>query len=177
MKSLKRFFLYCLGLGLMVPLAACQQVSTKPEAASASQPVERVTFEHANRCIKALELSDVGQLVFTQVLYSKSVAPEHKELLVSNKTINDAQGTVLGQFIEKNKTCRTLRLQAFDDYELRQVLSEHYERMDALFAALLSKQLTIGQANAQLNANFERYQATIKKIINRSREVDEDRVG
>ena len=49
--------------------------------------------------------------------------------------------------------------------------------MDALFAALLSKELTIGQANAQLNVNFERYQATIKKIINRSREVDEDRVG
>ena len=49
--------------------------------------------------------------------------------------------------------------------------------MDALYVALLSKKLTIGQGNAQLKTNFELYGAQIKKVINRLREVDEERVG
>ena len=49
--------------------------------------------------------------------------------------------------------------------------------MDALYVALLTQELTIAQGNAQLKANFEWYGAQIKKVINRLREVDEERVG
>ena len=165
MKILNRCLIHGLGLGLLVMLTACQQVLNKPEATAPSQPAEDV------------DRSAVGQFVFAQVIYSETVAPERTELLVSNNTLSDAQRAGLEQFIEKNKACRTLRLQAFREYELRQVLIEHYERMDALYVALLTQKLTTAQGNAQLKANFELYGAQIKKVINRLREVDEERVG
>ena len=177
MKILNRCLIHGLGLGLLVMLTACQQVLNKPEATAPSQPAERVTFEQSARCSKDVDRSAVGQFIFAQVIYSETVAPERTELLVSNNTLSDAQRAGLEQFIEKNKACRTLRLQAFREYELRQVLIEHYERMDALYVALLTQKLTIAQGNAQLKTNFELYGAQIKKVINRLREVDEERVG
>ena len=177
MKILNRCFIYGLGLGLLVMLTACQHVPNKSEATAPSQPAERVTFEQSARCSKDVDRSAVGQFIFARVIYSETVAPERTELLVSYKTLRDAQRAGLEKFIEKNKACRALRLQAFREYELRQVLIEHYERMDALYVALLTQKLTIAQGNAQLKTNFELYGAQIKKVINRLREVDEERVG
>ena len=62
-------------------------------------------------------------------------------------------------------------------YEYRVQLSIFYTEMDALFDDMQNKRISIGQANVKANEIRVRYQAEIRKIYERSKEIDENRLG
>ena len=83
----------------------------------------------------------------------------------------------MNEFIEQNKECRSLRIQAFRDYEFRAQLLIFHEDMDVLFDDLLSRRITIGQSNTRSLKIRERYLIEVNKIYKRSKDIDEERVG
>ena len=92
-------------------------------------------------------------------------------------TLNDEQISALEQFIAQNRECRALRIQAFREYEFRLALTDYFEEMDLLFMDMINKAKTIAQGNAMSEQIIERYQSKIRRIIQRSRFIDEDSIG
>ena len=165
-------------LAIVISLSGCQSSTPKQSAAepiAKSTPV--VTMEQASRCNDDVNKSEVGKRVFSQLLYNSNIASEYTHIETSTQYLNDAQVELLKEFREKNKECRSLRLQAFKGYEYRTQLSIFYAEMDVLFDDMQNKRIPIGQANVKANEIRVRYQAEIRKIYERSKEFDENRLG
>ena len=158
-------------------LLGCQNTVSRSVNAEAREPPRYVSLEQANLCNQSLNNSRVGQIVFNQIFYSEIVAPERVALKTLNRTLDAEQITVLQQFIAQNHECRSLRLQAFREYEFRIALKDYFDEMDVLFADMTNKTKAIAQGNAMSAQIIERYQSTIRRIIQRSRFIDEDSIG
>ena len=177
MKLIANFFIRTSFLITSLFLVGCQNVATLAANTEAREPPRYVSLEQANLCNQSLNNSRVGQIVFNQIFYSEIVAPERVTLKTLNRTLDAEQISVLQQFIAQNHECRSLRLQAFREYEFRVALKDYFDEMDVLFADMMSKTKTIAQGNAMSAQIIERYQSTIRRIIQRSRFIDEDSIG
>ncbi len=165
-------------LAIAFVLSGCQSSATKQETATPiAKPAAVVTFAQANRCLDDLNDSEVGKRVFSQILYSPAIAREYSYLENSTQYLTDTQVELLKEFREKNKECRALRLQAFREYELKVQLTIFHNEIDQMFDELQSKRITIGQGNRQSNVIRARYQAEVRKFFDRSKEIDEERLG
>jgi hypothetical protein len=56
-------------------------------------------------------------------------------------------------------------------------LTDYFEEMDLLFTDMINKAKTVAQGNAMSEQIIERYQSKIRRIIQRSRFIDEDSIG
>jgi len=177
MKLIAKFFIRTSFLITSLFLVGCQNVATLAANTGKREPPRYVSLEQANLCNQSLNNSSVGQIVFNQIFYSEIVAPERVALKTLNRTLDAEQISVLQQFIAQNHECRSLRLQAFREYEFRVALKDYFDEMDVLFADMMSKTKTIAQGNAMSAQIIERYQSTIRRIIQRSRVIDEDSIG
>ena len=177
MKLIANFFIRTSFLITSLFLVGCQNVATLTANTEAREPPRYVSLEQANLCNQSLNNSRVGKIVFNQIFYSEIVAPERVALKTLNRTLDAEQITVLQQFIAQNHECRSLRLQAFREYEFRIALKDYFDEMDVLFADMTNKTKTIAQGNAMSAQIIERYQSTIRRIIQRSRFIDEDSIA
>ena len=177
MKLINKLFVCICCLSTLFVLAGCQNTAILAVNSETREQPKYVTLEQANICNTVLNNSHVGHIVFNQIFYSKVVAPERVELKTLNLTLNDEQISALEQFIAQNRECRALRIQAFREYEFRLALTDYFEEMDLLFTAMINKAKTIGQGNAISEQIIERYQSKIRRIIQRSRFIDEDSIG
>lgn len=165
-------------LAIAIVLSGCQSHATRALVADAADPAPKaVTIAQANRCIKDLNRSALGQRIFSQIFYSDVVAPQYTQLMTLNRYLSEAEVGLLKEFIEQNKECRSLRIQAFREYEFRAQLLIFHAEMDAMFDDVLNRRITIGQSNTQSQQIRERYLIEINKIYKRSREIDEESLG
>ena len=177
MKLINKFLISICFLITLFVLPGCQNAVTLALNAETREQPKYVTVEQANICNTVLNNSRVGHIVFNQIFYSKVVAPERVELKTLNMTLNDEQISALEQFIAQNRECRALRIQAFREYEFRLALTDYFEEMDLLFTDMINKAKTVAQGNAMSEQIIERYQSKIRRIIQRSRFIDEDSIG
>lgn len=165
-------------LGISILVSGCQSTAPKAVVVEAVDlPPKIVTITRANRCSNDLNQSELGERIFSQIFYSDIVAPQYVQLITLNRYLNDAEIELLNEFIEQNKECRSLRIQAFREYEFRAQLLIFHTEMDAVFDDLLSRRITIGHSNARSLKIRERYLIEVNKIYKRTREIDEERVG
>ncbi len=165
-------------LAIVISLSGCQSSTPKESAPdSVAKPAAVVTMAQASRCNNEVNQSEVGKRIFSELLYNSDIGREHTHIETSTQYLNDSQVELLKEFREKNKECRSLRLQASKVYEYRVQLSIFYTEMDALFDDMQNKRISIGQANVKANEIRVRYQAEIRKIYERSKEIDENRLG
>jgi hypothetical protein len=177
MKLINKLFVCICCLATLLVLPRCQNAVTLVGNAETREQPKYVAVEQANICNTVLNNSRVGHIVFNQIFYSKVVAPERVELKTLNMTLNDEQISALEQFIALNRECRALRIQAFREYEFRLALTDYFEEMDLLFTDMINKGKTIAQGNSVSEQIIERYQSKIRRIIQRSRFIDEDSIG
>lgn len=177
MKLLNKLFVCICCLATLLVLPGCQNAVTLVGNAETREQPKYVAVEQANICNTVLNNSRIGHIVFNQIFYSKVVAPERVELKTLNMTLNDEQISALEQFIAQNRECRALRIQAFREYEFRLALTDYFEEMDLLFTDMINKAKTVAQGNAMSEQIIERYQSKIRRIIQRSRFIDEDSIG
>ena len=177
MKLINKFLKSICFLVTFFVLLGCQNAVTRAGNAETREQPKYVTVEQANICNTVLNNSRIGHIVFNQIFYSKVVAPERVELKTLNMTLNDEKISALEQFIAQNRECRALRIQAFREYEFRLALTDYFEEMDLLFMDMINKAKTIAQGNAMSEQIIERYQSKIRRIIQRSRFIDEDSIG
>jgi len=177
MKLINKLFVCICCLITLFVLPGCQNTAILAVNSETREQPKYVTLEQANICNTVLNNSLVGHIVFNQIFYSKVVAPERVELKTLNLTLNDEQISALEQFIAQNRECRALRIQAFREYEFRLALTYYFEEMDLLFTAMINKAKTIAQGNVMSEQIIERYQSKIRRIIQRSRFIDEDSIG
>ena len=165
-------------LAIAIAVSGCQSTVPKAIVAESVDPAPQiVTMAQASRCTKDLNQSESGQRIFSQIFYSDIVAPQYVQLMTLNRYLSDTEIELLNEFIEQNKECRSLRIQAFRDYEFRAQLLIFHEDMDVLFDDLLSRRITIGQSNTRSLKIRERYLIEVNKIYKRSKDIDEERVG
>jgi len=167
-----------LAIAIAIAVSGCQSTVPKAIVAEVVDPAPQiVTMAQASRCTKDLNQSELGQRIFSLIFYSDIVAPQYVQLMTLNRYLSDAEIDLLNEFIEQNKECRSLRIQAFREYEFRAQLLIFHEDMDALFDDLLMRLVTIGQSNAQSQKIRDRYLIEVNKIYKRSKDIDEERVG
>ena len=165
-------------LAIAIVASGCQTNVPKVVVAEViAQTPKIVTMAQASRCTNDLNQSELGQRIFSQIFYSDIVAPQHVQLMTLKRYLSDDEIELLNEFIEQNKECRSLRAQAFREHEFRAQLLIFHTDMDALFDDLLSRRISIGQSNTQFIKIRERYLIEVNKIYQRSREIDEERVG
>jgi len=165
-------------LAIAIVASGCQSTVPKAIVAEVVDPAPQiVTMAQASRCTKDLNQSELGQRIFSQIFYSDIVAPQYVQLMTLNRYLSDAEIDLLNEFIEQNKECRSLRIQAFREYEFRAQLLIFHTDMDALFDDLLMRRVTIEQSNARSQKIRDRYLIEVNKIYKRSKDIDEERVG
>ena len=165
-------------LVIALVVSGCQSHTHKAGVAESVIRVPQVvTIAQANRCTKDLNQSELGQRIFSQIFYSDIVAPQYTQLMTLNRYLSDAEIDLLNEFIEQNKECRSLRIQAFREYEFRAQLLIFHAEIDGVFDDLLSRRITIGQSNTRSQKIRERYLSEVNKIYKRSRDIEEERVG
>ena len=165
-------------LVMIMSLSGCQSAAPlEGTATPVAQPTMVVTFAQANRCIEDINQSELGKRVFSQILYSTEITQERASLETSTQYLTDSQVELLKEFREKNKECRSLRIQAFREHELKVQLTIFHNEMDHMFDELQNKRIAIGQGNRQLKEIRARYQVEVRKFFDRSKEFDDERLG
>ncbi|MBU3545021.1 hypothetical protein ICN49_08835 [Polynucleobacter sp. MWH-Mekk-B1] len=156
---------YSLALLIGFALAGCggdgyQQEKLAPKL-SPSQKLSNAYSEaiknsnqQAKQCSDTLGNSDEGKLVRKEILFANQKDEYAQGLMGSKQHLNSKQTVALEKYIIGQKSCRGVRLNALNKVPfLPTVWIEYYKKMDGLSSQLLSKKITIGEANQQ-SVNF-----------------------
>jgi len=101
-----------------------------------------------SECVNQDKMSDAAKVVNEEVfeIVPKSV---HKEnLFLSKNTITDEESAALISYLDTSHQCRVISSQ-FPVPELKNIYASFYKQVDLVYAELLSKKITIGEANKE----------------------------
>lgn len=100
------------------------------------------------------------KLVDSQVLYYADSSPNKVELMSSTAKITPAQKQALLTYLAANQKCRQIARTEFSQYpSFLSVYNNYYGDTDVLFAKLISREITIGEANRQKSALLAKAQS------------------
>jgi hypothetical protein len=90
------------------------------------------------------------KVVDSQVLYAMETSPNKIELMASNSKITQAQKQALLTYISVNQICRELARSEFKSLpSFLLVYENYYGDIDIVYSKLISKEITIGEANRE----------------------------
>ena len=101
-----------------------------------------------NACVAEINKSEDAKFIDAQVIAITPNNPHAKDLLNSTEKINATQAKVLANFIATTHQCRLIANE-LPDAALVAVYSDFYTKIDAVYADLLAKKITIGVANQE----------------------------
>ena len=139
---------------LLVALTGCAgtQTSVSQHASNNSgeqlQKQVNVIQKKLNDCIAKVNQSDDAKFVDAHVISLTANNPNAQELFNSSEKITPEQAIVLSRFKDSTVVCRTIS-DEFPKPALVAVYSDFYKNIDAVYADLLSKRVTIGVANQE----------------------------
>lgn len=140
-------------------IAGCAQMQPQQSlnrGSNASPPqdrrieIMRSGNQAAAECAKENRSTPNGRMVETNILIFSETQPNKLNLQSSKAKLNENQKKVLRQFIAENEKCRALRLNAASGTPYFPVIQKDQVSKDAVFSKLLSGQITIGAANAEV---------------------------
>jgi hypothetical protein len=140
-----------------------QQSSYQKQTAGASNAQifvdtgNRVTSV-VNECLDKAYKDPISQLVTKEVLFAKLDSPNKIELMTSIAKISPSQAKALLAYIQINTPCRQEVMRILFAYpQISSLYSSHYGNVDILYSDLLSKRITIGEANKQKALLLEKF--------------------
>jgi hypothetical protein len=123
----------------------------------------------ANNCIEQSTKDPSSLLVSKEILFVKLDSPNKIELMSSTAKITPTQSKALLASTQVSTPCRQEILEIFTSYpQIRAVYANYYGNLDIIYADLLSKRTTIGEANKQKALLLEKVtteRATVAKSI------------
>jgi len=166
MKIIGIFFVLVASLGLL----ACAQRQYQPSATEIKRDTTmagiRNSLDRIGQCADGLRMdtSRLGdntdltilsatKLVDSQVLYYTDASTNKVELMSSAAKIAPIQRQALLTYLAANQKCRQLSRSELSQYpSFLLVYENYYGDTDILYAKLISKEITIGEANRQKSA-------------------------
>ena len=133
-------------------LAACTSnpPSNNPvQIAKAPTPIHSETVrKRLNDCIIRSNQSADALLVDSQIIAVTRNNPHAKSLFSSPDKLTDQQAIALKNYLAEANTCRSIALEGVSP-EMTAVYQDFFKHIDALYADLIAKKITIGVANQE----------------------------
>ena len=102
-------------------------------------------------CSEAVNKTDEAVLIHKEVLFAAQSDSNAKDLMSSKQRINAKQSAALEKFIIAQKSCRGLRIDSLRNVPyLASAYLDYFKKSDELDSQLLSKKITIGEANQKV---------------------------
>lgn len=159
---------------LTLGLSACannvQYTPTQAQNQVSALMAKKTEWRSAvDACYQKLEANPVSQLVSTEVLFDGVNSPNKMTLMTSNLKLSEKQKKAFLEFLALNQKCRSIDAQ-FQGYfpEVVALKNSYYADVDVVYARLVSREITIGQANREKEALRAKSQADAVAIEKRN---------
>jgi len=121
-------------------------------------------------CISNLKANPSVQLVYAEVFYENNSSPNKVELMSSTAKVTEKQKKAVLEYLSLNQACRAIDTQYGNSFPtIVSAMSAYYGDMDIVYAKLLSKEITIGQANREKTTRLSKLNSD---TTNASQEID-----
>lgn len=160
-------------------LASCAQRQYQPTATQMQRDnlvqIENAAQKQYFNCVGSArvnpEIAPSYKIVDEQVIYQNPDSPSKLNLMASNAKITEPQKKALLTYLGAVRPCRTAAISDLKSLPTLAVLHENYQGdMDILYSKLISKKITIGEANQQTAQIFAKlkvdYTAATQNINN-----------
>ncbi|MBU3607537.1 hypothetical protein [Polynucleobacter nymphae] len=120
-----------------------------PMKLASSMDISNSNFQE---CSKKVDSSPNGSLVYKDVLYRHYSDPNRKSLVESTAKITAIQSKALSELLPFFQQCLQARITPLKDYPLiTSAYKAEQDRLKLVYLNLISKKITIGEANFQKN--------------------------
>ena len=139
------FILLTMGCAQQITPAVQEQNNAQIFNAAINQAAQRATL-----CLEEMTQNPSVQYVYANILFEKPTSPNKIELLASTAKLADSQKKYLIEFYSLLQACRPQITAGLSDYpSIISTFNRGFGDSDILFADLLAKRITIGEANTE----------------------------
>ena len=149
------FKLSLLGIALLSGCATNVAPSNPVQIAKAPPPMNSMAPDHSgsvakrlNDCIVHSNQSADALLVDSQIIAVTRNNPHAKSLFSSPDKLTDQQAQALTNYLSEANACRPIALEGVSP-EMTTVYQDFFRRIDAVYADLIARKITIGVANQE----------------------------
>lgn len=145
----KLYILSCVGALLLNACANNPVVKQSAQASMSPTPIHSESVaKRLNDCIIRSNQSADALLVDSQVIAVTRNNPHAKSLLSSPEKLTDQQARALTNYLAEANVCRPIVLEGVNP-EMTAVYQDFFKRIDAVYADLIARKITIGVANQE----------------------------
>lgn len=120
----------------------------------------------SGECIGAIKRTDQGAIVYNEVLWDSANTTNKYELLSSKKLISTRQSVALKSTLPEIEKCRKIIFSTMNDVPgVPIIFRNYYSKNDIVIARLLSKSITIGEANQKIAENFQERESQMNEAL------------
>ena len=139
------FTLLTMGCAQQITPASQEQNNAKIFNAAIIQSAQRAT-----QCLEEISKNPSVQYVYATILFENPTSPNKIELLASTAKLADSQKKYLLEFYSQIQGCRPIITAGLSNYpSIISTFNRGFGDSDILFADLLAKRITIGEANTE----------------------------
>ena len=147
MKNL--YILSCVGVMLLGACASNLPANNPTQIAKAPMPIHSESVsKRLNACIVHSNQSADALLVDSQIIAVTRNNPHAKSLFSSPDKLTDQQAQALTNYLSEANACRPIALEGVSP-EMTTVYQDFFRRIDAVYADLIARKITIGVANQE----------------------------
>jgi hypothetical protein len=145
----KLYILSCVGVMVLGACASNPSENNSVQVARAPMPIHSESVsKRLNACIVRSNQSADALLVDSQIIAVTRNNPHAKSLFSSPDKLTDQQAQALTNYLAEANTCRPIALEGVNP-EMTAVYQDFFKRIDALYADLIARKITIGVANQE----------------------------
>lgn len=145
----KLYILSCVGVMLLGACASNLPANNPTQIAKAPMPIHSESVsKRLNACIVHSNQSADALLVDSQIIAVTRNNPHAKSLFSSPDKLTDQQAQALTNYLSEANACRPIALEGVNP-EMTAVYQDFFRRIDAVYADLIARKITIGVANQE----------------------------
>jgi len=147
---MKKLYIFsCVGIMMLSACASNQTTNNPVQVAKTPTPIHSESVSKGlNACIVRSNQSADALLVDSQIIAVTRNNPHAKSLFSSPDKLTDQQAQALANYLAEANACRPIALEGVNP-EMTAVYQDFFKRIDAVYADLIARKITIGVANQE----------------------------
>lgn len=145
----KLYILSCVGVMVLGACTSNPPVNNPVQVAKESTPIHPESVrKRLYDCIIRSNQSADALLVDSQIIAVTRNNPHAKSLFSSSDKLTDQQAQALTNYLAEANACRPIALEGVNS-EMSAVYQDFFKHIDAVYADLIARKITIGVANQE----------------------------
>ena len=147
---MKKLYIFsCVGAMMLSACASNPTANNPVQVTKAPTPIHSESVsKRLNACIVRSNQSADALLVDSQIIAVTRNNPHAKSLFSSSDKLTDQQAQALTNYLAEANACRPIALEGVNP-EMTAVYQDFFKRIDAVYADLIARKITIGVANQE----------------------------